>query len=182
MWQFEKPHKAGFFFENKQAFRIFVSCIRKNVESLLYKHHFFSMNSPIEIRNIAALRLADAETLYQNSRYDGAFYLAGYALELSFKAKICECLKIDDFYSTHVKSELSKVYLVHDISKLLLLSGLYTLCEAEKSTDNALMQDWSYVVKWSEKSRYDSHGTHTEGDVQNLINAVKQLMQWISRH
>jgi hypothetical protein len=69
------------------------------------------MNNPTEIRDIAALRLAEAHCLFANAFYDGAFYIAGYALELTFKAKICECLKIDDFYRNHAaRSDLSKVY------------------------------------------------------------------------
>jgi hypothetical protein len=38
------------------------------------------MDNPIEIRKIANLRLREAETLFIAKLYDGAFYLAGYAL------------------------------------------------------------------------------------------------------
>lgn len=51
------------------------------------------MISTQELKKIAAARLRDAEILYQGKRYDGAFYLCGYAVELTLKAKICKTLK-----------------------------------------------------------------------------------------
>jgi hypothetical protein len=57
------------------------------------------MKSPQEIQSIAGLRLEKAELLFANAKFDGAFYLAGYAVKLHFKAKICTLLQIDDFFS-----------------------------------------------------------------------------------
>ena len=47
------------------------------------------MNSNIEIRQLAEERLKDAQVLLANERHEGAFYLAGYAVELTLKAKVC---------------------------------------------------------------------------------------------
>ena len=52
------------------------------------------MKNPVEIRNLARQRLHEAEILFSHGKSDGAFYLAGYAAELSLKAKICERLGI----------------------------------------------------------------------------------------
>jgi hypothetical protein len=129
------------------------------------------------------MRLEDAIMLFNNNLYDGAFYIAGYALELTFKAKICECLKIDEFYHLHAaKSDFSKVFLVHNLNRLLILSGLYTVYETDKLTDSRLMLAWSTAIKWSENNRYDKRGTHVSREVQDFINAIKFLIQWINTH
>ena len=48
------------------------------------------METPFTIRALAALRLAEATVLIQAGKPDGAFYLAGYSVELALKAKIAE--------------------------------------------------------------------------------------------
>lgn len=50
------------------------------------------MQDPIAIRNIAKLRIAEARVLTDHGQPDGAFYLAGYAVELALKARIAEKL------------------------------------------------------------------------------------------
>lgn len=57
------------------------------------------MESPQEIQKISEERLAEAFILSQNGKFDGAFYLLGYAVELELKAKICELLKIPNLFS-----------------------------------------------------------------------------------
>ncbi|OWY22521.1 HEPN domain-containing protein [Sphingobacteriales bacterium UPWRP_1] len=141
------------------------------------------MNNPAEIRNIALLRLDEAQCLFANGKFDGAYYLAGYALELTFKAKICECLNVDDFFKRHVpNSALSSVYLSHNLDRLLLLSGLYTHYENDKLTNSQLMNAWSCVVKWNEKTRYQLPNTYSNCDAQDLITSVNTLIQWIRTH
>lgn len=45
------------------------------------------MTNPSEIIKLAWQRLQEAEILYSNNMHDGAFYLAGYSVELMLKAK-----------------------------------------------------------------------------------------------
>jgi HEPN domain-containing protein len=53
------------------------------------------MKTVQEIKDIAFERLQEAAILCDNEKYDGAFYLAGYAIELMLKAKICERFDVD---------------------------------------------------------------------------------------
>ena len=141
------------------------------------------MDTPNEIRDLAALRLEEAECLFQNGLCDGAFYLGGYAVELAFKAKICECLNIDDFYAKHVpKTELSKVFMVHNLDRLMVLSGTFTDLVAEKETNPQLAKAWSAVISWNEKARYDKRNSHLETDVKDFLASVRFIMQWIKQH
>ena len=93
------------------------------------------MTNPNDIRTLADWRYEEAENLSKIGYPDGAFYLAGYAVELCLKAKICETLGVTDFYSFHVpRADLSKTFLIHNLGRLILLSGLYAKFEAEKRT------------------------------------------------
>ena len=87
------------------------------------------MNSSQEIKHLAKLRLAEATILYEAGKYDGAFYLAGYSVELMLKAKVCEHFRIDNLFDKNGCmiqgiSDLRKVVETHDINLLLIFSGL----------------------------------------------------------
>ncbi len=143
------------------------------------------MTTPTEIRAIADLRMEEAELLFLHQKYDGAFYLAGYKLELYLKAKICECLNLDDFYSIHApKSELSKTFLVHNFNRLFLLSGVHQQFEQEKTTQKHLTSAWSCISEaaWSESIRYDSSGKRDDCTVRDFMNAINTISQWILEH
>ena len=63
-----------------------------------------------ELKKLANIRLAEAKSLLENGYYDGASYLAGYALEMALKARICKILEIDKFpdsgnYSNSFKTQ-----------------------------------------------------------------------------
>lgn len=90
------------------------------------------MTNPTEIRNLAKQRLSEAEILYHNHKYDGAFYLAGYSVELTLKAKICERLGIPNLFDETDEStnsikgigEIRKTLKTHNLLTLLIFSGL----------------------------------------------------------
>lgn len=61
------------------------------------------MTNPPEIIKLAWQRLNEAEILCNNKMFDGAFYLAGYSVELMFKAKICDRLGIPNLFDEQHK-------------------------------------------------------------------------------
>jgi HEPN domain-containing protein len=141
------------------------------------------MKNPIDIQNLADLRIKEAVKLQKSKFYDGAFYLAGYAVELYLKAKICENMDVPDFYDTHVpKSDLSKTFLIHNLDRLVLLSGLYTKFEMAKKTVPNLIDHWDKVLTWSEKSRYNNPNTKTEIEALEFIESSKIIIKWIKKH
>ncbi len=138
------------------------------------------MTNPNDIRTLADWRYEEAENLSKIGYHDGAFYLAGYAVELCLKAKICETLGVTDFYSFHVpRSDLSKTFLIHNLGRLILLSGLYAKFEAEKANGPIFKGHWDRVNSWSEKSRYDDKGTHDATETNLFLESVKILITWI---
>lgn len=50
-----------------------------------------------ELSELCKERLKDAEILIKAQRYDGAYYLCGYVIELALKKRICKTLNWDGF-------------------------------------------------------------------------------------
>ena len=152
------------------------------------------MNSTLEIKELATARLEDAKILLANSRYEGAFYLAGYAIELTLKAKICTHLDIDDLFSdnptTHSKGSLGRFresVKTHDFFVLLNLCGLNRKLEVEQEDNIYFKENWSLLFQksWNEGVRYKQD--HIEAsDVTTIINFLteptKGLLQWIENN
>ena len=78
------------------------------------------MNNPKSIQSSADARIIEAESLCANGHNGLAFYVAGYAVELYLKARICRVLNIPDFfdYENRKKFEnednITKPYKVHN--------------------------------------------------------------------
>ena len=81
-----------------------------------------------QLKDLALLRLVEAEALFAAGLYDGAQYLSGYVVELALKARICRILDVDQYPE---KGELKRVYAVHDLDQLLLLAGLQKAVKVE---------------------------------------------------
>lgn len=62
------------------------------------------MKTIAEIKQLSKLRLEEAEILCIAGKYDGAFYLAGYSVELMLKAKICENFDMDNLFDEDAKN------------------------------------------------------------------------------
>ncbi len=153
------------------------------------------MKNPQQIRILANERLSEAKILCENGKYDGAFYLAGYSNELMLKAKICGQLDVDDLFDEACKmpgiGEVRKAIKTHDISVLLIFSGLRKKFEIAKSeswvlaqTNIRLFNTAGHCV-WSEQSRYQSVGSQHVGNVQELIELLTHeegLLQWIDKN
>jgi len=124
------------------------------------------MKSSEEIKDLAYLRLSEAEILCEAQKYDGAFYLAGYSVELMLKAKICEHWGIPNLFAetndalvtfnlgnsctitdSVLKSNLSKVATTalrkavktHNITQLFIFSGLKDKFRVAKSSSIKFM-------------------------------------------
>jgi hypothetical protein len=138
------------------------------------------MTNPQDIQGLADLRLREATGLVNIGFPDAAFYLAGYAAELYLKAKICENLKLPNFYNQYAsKKKLSKAFSTHDLELLILLSGLLLEFQAEKKANISFRLDWRRLQAWSANNVYDLEGSHSLVEAIDFINAVKNLQKWI---
>jgi hypothetical protein len=74
----------------------------------------------IELEKLTAIRIKEAEILLNAECYQGAYYLAGYALECALKACIAKQVKEFDFPD----KKLANDSYTHDFTKLLTTADL----------------------------------------------------------
>lgn len=150
------------------------------------------MPKRIEFQGLATLRLKEANVLLAQNYPDGAFYLAGYAVECALKSAICRTLDIDDFFEpgsgkvheAKVKDDVLHKFRTHDFGTLLVLSGLYFKLEAGLLTDTLLEQSWATIRShaWSEQYRYQTIARKSVGEVADFTESVNYILQWIKKH
>jgi len=150
------------------------------------------MTSPAEITAIADSRFKEAQILYNNGMFDGAFYLAGYSVELTLKAKICEKFGLpnifaDDF-SDSIKgiNELRKLIKTHNLFLLLIIGGLKAKFDIDKADDKTLTNANSLLFNcWDEDVRYKPCGHKDGKDVGKLLTLLSGnngLISWIQKN
>jgi HEPN domain-containing protein len=128
------------------------------------------MISNKELRRIARGRLRDAQVLLLSKRFDGAFYLCGYAVELALKARICRTLRWSRFPSSAKEFEGLKSVRTHDLSVLLRFSGI------EARIKERYMAEWSVVVRWNPERRYQANRSPAGQEAADMIKCVERLL------
>lgn len=133
-----------------------------------------------ELKELARLRLKEAENLFDAGLYDGSAYLCGYVIEFALKARICRLLQIDEY---PVSGKFKTAYAVHDFKQLLLLSGLKSKMD---SADVEVYTNWSLLITWSPEMRYRPKGSVLKDEVELLLNAVRKkpngVFRWIMKY
>jgi HEPN domain-containing protein len=82
------------------------------------------------LQELSRVRLREAEALYNAGLYDGCVYLAGYAVELALKARICRVLHVREY---PLSGELGRAFKVHGLDQLKLLAGLSAEIDVTKN-------------------------------------------------
>jgi HEPN domain-containing protein len=133
----------------------------------------------IDFQQLAEVRIAEAGVLLAQGKYDGAYYLAGYAVECGLKACIAKLTKAEDFPD---KQFAQKCY-THDLRELLALAGLTAQRDADAQADPDLFKNWQVVKDWSESSRY---ARKSKDDAQRLYDAITDaahgVLPWVKRY
>lgn len=115
---------------------------------------------------IARLRLDDASTLLEASRYGGAMYIVGYAIECALKWAIAERRG-----QIHVPAELEH----HNWDVLLNASGLTNALQANPVL-NAMFS--TLADHWNPSLRYNTL-RYPVNEARGLYNQYNQLFAWI---
>lgn len=142
------------------------------------------------LRILITQKLKDADVLIASNRYSSAVYLAGYALEISLKLKICKIFKFVKgfpenkseftYYQNSVKSQpllagaITQIRDIkhHELNKLLFYSG------AEYNVKLTFLREWNLVVTWSPEMRYRINKILKKEATENII-AIKSIIQSI---
>ncbi len=133
-----------------------------------------------ELKELAKLRLEEAEILFNADLYDGAVYLSGYAIEFALKARICRLLDTPEY---PFAGKLKSAYAVHDFDQLLFLSGLK---EKINLAPIELYANWSITIPWSPEIRYKPKGFVSKDEAEQILNAVRDkpngVLKWIMKY
>lgn len=134
-----------------------------------------------DFKQLANLRIEEAKVLLDAGRNEGAYYLAGYAVECALKACIAKQTRRYDFPPD--PSKIKDIY-VHDLTKLLERAGLKAFHDAEKQSNASFRNNWATVKDWSEQRRYDhSIATASAIDLYNAITARRDgVLTWLKRY
>ena len=119
----------------------------------------------LTLKYLIACRVNDANVLIKNRRFPASVYMAGYAIEIALKYKICRSLQFRQGFP-ETKQELN-TYLTtinqpnvqpliiqlgdirnHDLNKLLFYSG------EELKIKNNFFTEWTIVAQWTPENRY----------------------------
>jgi hypothetical protein len=126
------------------------------------------MASRQQLRELALLRLQEAEVLFNGGLYDGCAYLCGYVVELALKARICATLGVIEY--PEKGSRLRDAMKSHVLDDLGLLAGMgHDLTSARP----VLVGNWSSLIEWKPEWRYNPKGSYDLRSAQKLLNAVR---------
>jgi len=133
-----------------------------------------------DFQKLSDVRLHESRALLASGFPEGAYYLAGYAVECALKACIAKKTKEFDFPPD--RRMVEKVY-SHDLNALLLASELASELDAEIDSHSAMGLDWETVRDWSERSRYEGK---TANEANALLEAIENgkggFLPWVRLH
>jgi HEPN domain-containing protein len=130
---------------------------------LSYECAFMNRN---HFQDLAEVRIEEAKALLAQGMYDGAYYLAGYAVECGLKACIAKLTNQHDFPP---RPKSIHEYYSHEIEKLVKTGMLTAQRDADAAADPNLEANWLVVKDWNEESRYERK---TQAEAGKLIAAI----------
>ncbi len=134
-----------------------------------------------ELQQLAEDRLIDAQVMLAAGRWSGAYYLAGYAVELGLKSCVMKLI-IDEGVIFEDKKFSEKCW-THDLLELVKLARLEKKRGNVIAANPAFDKSWQVVERWTEASRYQQMSrTEAEELYSAITDAVDGVMPWIRSH
>jgi len=131
-----------------------------------------------DFQQLADLRINEAHALLTlpAPMPDGAYYLAGYAVECALKACIAKRYGAEEWPEKKFVTDCH----THDILTLVKLAGLEVARAADVATNPNFSTNWKIVKDWGEQSRYERHSL---AKVQRLYEAITHatdgVLPWV---
>ena len=127
-----------------------------------------------DLQELSRVRLSEAKSLLQSGFPDGAYYLAGYAVECGLKACTAKAVQRYDFPDKRRRCQL------YSRSKGTRASRkLEAFRVAEADADRIfkgcwdIKSRWDIVEEWSEQSRYQRHESSAATSMVEAVGAPK---------
>ncbi len=132
-----------------------------------------------DLQALSRTRLAEAGTLLASGHSDGAYYLAGYAIECALKARIAKGTLRHDF-PERKRVDASHT---HSLRELIRVANLEATRDAAVTQDQSLRDNWEVVQQWSEQSRYLRVDSAKARELVNAIGHRKHgVMKWLTQY
>ena len=130
----------------------------------------------IGFQEIAELRLNESKALLAAGFPEGAYYLAGYAVECALKSCIAKKTREHDFPDKKLVIDSH----THDLAKLLQLAELKIDLDSAMQGNSAMQSSWDAIQDWSETSRYERKNPQETSDLLKAIEDQQGgLLPWI---
>jgi len=130
----------------------------------------------LDFQQVAELRLVESRALLAAGLSEGAYYLAGYAVECALKSCIARRTREHDFPDKKLVNDSH----THDLAKLLQLAELKIDLETAMQGNPAMQASWDAIQDWSETSRYERKSLQEATD---LLQAIEDrnggILPWI---
>lgn len=131
-----------------------------------------------DLQALSRVRAREAKTLLDAGLYDGAYYLAGYAVECALKACIAKATRRHEFPDKQLAIDCFK----HDLGVLVNLAELEEPRRTLMKSNSGFGKNWNTVSSWSEQSRYR---TFDKASAAALVEAIMErrngILSWL-RH
>jgi len=135
----------------------------------------------VDFQQLAEIRIAEAGVLLANGMWEGAYYLAGYAVECGLKA--CIMGYVERTGVIFEDKKYSEKCWTHDIEALVRLAALDLIRDAVYASDQEFAANWTKVIEWSEMRRYMRT---PELEARKLYAAITDplhgVLTWIRKH
>ncbi len=131
------------------------------------------------LQDLSRIRIRESRVLLDAGCFEGAYYLAGYAVECALKSCIARQTRKYDFPD---RTRVKRIY-THDLEQLLDVSELKDEHQRRLSSDAAFAVNWSVVKDWNESSRYRSSIPETQArDLYSAVTARKHgVLPWLRK-
>ena len=124
-----------------------------------------------DLRELAELRLEEARALLGHGLHSGAFYLAGYAVELALKAVLTSDLSS---YSMPNKREVTSAY-THRLIELARAANL-----DPSGAGKPVRVAWHVATAaWAPDARYRKYGKVA---AEEMVNSAEEIVSWLKAH
>lgn len=130
-----------------------------------------------DFKVLADLRAEEARILLASGKQQGAYYLAGYAVECALKA--CIAKKTKRFEFPPKKAYVERIY-NHNLKELVVLADLEAQLDRDTKANTAFAVNWNTVKDWTAQSRYKTSGL-SGNDMYNAVTSTDGVLPWIKQ-
>ena len=140
-------------------------------------------NGISELAEASRQRLADAQALLNASRWRGAMYMAGYAVECLLKTRLmhiydCKNLReLEDLLRQRSILPANRTVFTHQLEDLLRMTPGYNRLMRNRE----MLPLFNKVNQWTPNWRYTSKPTNRR-EATEFMTSIENFMRWVNNN